>query len=245
MVLGTEVTLQSVALEQVDDSDPDDPSVLKQNHEITIKGSSHTKESRSDPGLDAAATALKTNSQNVSSPKISSTTNSGPGAMLAVQLLMCTYASKVNRAARSGVSSENVAFSYFSLLSVNSPHLLRSACDDDTIIDNGSTYLDPFIIKSAAVIDQFPIEMKPSQKGFLSPEALSTFCVPNGISIRFFPRSAIDGAYRLGWLGKNCERYQVHSVSISSDCILAVLHFLCFDAVDLRLYFLLSVELVY
>mmetsp|Transcript_3030 Transcript_3030/g.4565 ORF Transcript_3030/g.4565 Transcript_3030/m.4565 type:complete len:1665 (-) Transcript_3030:65-5059(-) len=209
-VLGTEVTLQSVALEQVNDSDPDEASILKQNHGITMKDS-HTKESRSNPGSDAAATALQASSPNVSSPKISSTTNSGPGAMLAVQLLMCTYASRANRAARSGVSSEKLAFSYFSLLSVNSPHLLKSACDDDTIIDNGSTYLDPFIIKSAAVIDQFPLEMKPSQKGFLSPEALSTFCVPNGISIRFFPRSAIDGAYRLGWLGKKIERYQVHS----------------------------------
>lgn len=160
-----------------------------------------------------ASTNSYENLQPSSSPKTSkSADHARPSVVTAAQLMMCALASRSDRSLRDGVSSQKNAFSHFSLLSVPASHLLSLASNEQKVIDAGSSFLDPFIIKSAQVIDQYPLENS-SKEGFLPSEALSTFCVPNGILVRFIPRFAVAGAKRLGWYGENSERYQLHSVS--------------------------------
>ncbi len=162
---------------------------------------------------DVISNTYAENLQISSSPKLSSSaTHARPSVVTAAQLMMCALASRSDRALRDGMSSQKNAFSYFSLLSVPASHLLRLAGNEEKVLDAGLTFLDPLIVKSAQVIDQFPL-VNSAKEGILSSEALSTFCVPNGILVRLIPRCAVAGAKRLGWYGENSERYQLHSVS--------------------------------
>ena len=44
-------------------------------------------------------------------------------------------------------------------------------------------------------------------------ETLFSSCFPDGLYFRIIPRCAIEGAERLGWIGRKSDRYQIHSVS--------------------------------
>jgi hypothetical protein len=188
---------------------------------------------------DVISYANAENLQTSSSPKISSSaTHPRPSAVTAAQLMMCALASRSDRALRDGMSSQKNAFSYFSLLSVPASHLLSVAGDEEKVLDAGLSFLDPFIVKSAQVIDQFPL-VNAAKGGILSSEALSTFCVPNGILVRLIPRCAVEGAKRLGWYGENSERYQLHSVSMKvSDLYQRGLNVL----INIEYYLLLCIE---
>ena len=117
-------------------------------------------------------------------------------------------------------------FKEFTLLSVTLESLLAVTCekndgyDDDSfsahkVMFNGTRYMDPIFFKSVDVIEQFPKET--TNDRVLTPEALSVFCFPDGVSIRLLPRCAIEGAKRLHWLGKDSDKYQLHAVSIQFD----------------------------
>lgn len=61
--------------------------------------------------------------------------------------------------------------------------------------DNGSRFLDSFVLKTAHCIDSYPIQLK--GEGF-APEDLSAFCCLDGVNVRLMPRAAVDGAMRIG-----------------------------------------------
>merc|ERR1712157_425212 len=42
-------------------------------------------------------------------------------------------------------------------------------------------------------------------------ETVFPFCFPQGSSFRIIPKCAIQGAQRLGWIGREADRYQVPS----------------------------------
>lgn len=54
-------------------------------------------------------------------------------------------------------------------------------------------------------MDQFP---QTQENPF---DSLTTFCFPHGLSIRIIPKCAIEGARRLGWVGRKADRYQLHA----------------------------------
>lgn len=61
--------------------------------------------------------------------------------------------------------------------------------------DNGSRFLDSFVLKTAHCIDSYPIQLK--GEGF-APEDLSAFCCLDGVNVRLMPIAAVAGAMRIG-----------------------------------------------
>lgn len=212
-----------IEFEQQSETDMDAAalSLLLNQNLVTPTNDTRHIDQRANESGDTISNAPAEKLQHNVSPKISSSSRARPGAVTAAQLMMCALASRSDRALRDGISAQKFAFSNFSLLSVPATYLLTMARNEAEILDAGSAYLAPFTVKSASVIDQFPL-MNQSQKGTLSPEALSTFCVPNGVLVRFIPRCAVSGARRVGWYGENCERYQLHSVSNTLDDALQI-----------------------
>ena len=72
----------------------------------------------------------------------------------------------------------------------------------------GKTNLSPITLRSSGIMDQYP------SKKACAFDSLSTFCFPHGLSIRIIPNCAIDGAKRLGWIGRKAHRYHLHAVSL-------------------------------
>ncbi len=210
--------MPSFELEQQSDTYTDAAALsllLDQNLVTPTKDTRHMDQRANESG-DTISNVPAEKLQHSAYSNISSSSHAKPGAVTAAQLMMCALASRSDRALRDGSSAQKFAFSNFSLLSVPATYLLTMARNEAEILDAGSAYLAPFTVKLASVIDQFPL-INQSQKGTLSPEALSTFCVPNGVLVRFIPRCAVSGARRIGWYGENCERYQLHSVSNKLD----------------------------
>ena len=119
-------------------------------------------------------------------------------------------------------SINDAPFRQFSLLSVVPETLYDIACSDgrsyeyESIIFNGTRYIDPIYMNSVDVVDSFPKEKKMKRRGsasHLAPEALAAFCFPDGLSVRLLPRSAVEGAKRLQWIGPLSDKYQLHAVS--------------------------------
>lgn len=61
--------------------------------------------------------------------------------------------------------------------------------------DNGSRFLDSFVLKTAHCIDSYPIQLK--GEGFV-PEDLSAFCCLDGVNVRLVPRATVAGVMRVG-----------------------------------------------
>ena len=62
------------------------------------------------------------------------------------------------------------------------------------------------------VVDQYPLT-SPSSKSILTPEDVASFCFPSsGVQFRFLPRCAVDIAKKKGLVGKEGNRYQLHTV---------------------------------
>lgn len=100
-------------------------------------------------------------------------------------------------------------YQQFSLLSISPSSLLN----ESDLYDHGDRFLDPFITKNVALINQFPSELT---KSSIDADALAAFCFPNGLKIRLIPRCAAEGARRLGWLGESGDNYQLQGVSAES-----------------------------
>eukprot|EP00591_Stephanopyxis_turris_P004568 CAMPEP_0195526762 /NCGR_PEP_ID=MMETSP0794_2-20130614/28042_1 /TAXON_ID=515487 /ORGANISM="Stephanopyxis turris, Strain CCMP 815" /LENGTH=579 /DNA_ID=CAMNT_0040657531 /DNA_START=218 /DNA_END=1954 /DNA_ORIENTATION=+ len=138
-----------------------------------------------------------------------------PDYFLALQLMNLSLSVKAKEQALDKSCPESrVPFRRFSLLSVGIKNLLLNDLED--IIDKGTKYFDPFVVKSAHLIDQFPSHVPQSADNDLSPDALSVFCFPDGLKVRIIPRCAVEGAKKLGWLGKKADSFQLHVFTSAS-----------------------------
>ena len=100
--------------------------------------------------------------------------------------------------ATSDLSHQNSAFDQFFLFSVN-----VSNCEIQDRLDRGVKYLDPFILKSAGCVDEYPCHLTGDN---FAPEDLSAFCVGDGLKIRLIPKYA---ATRLKWTGPDADQYKL------------------------------------
>jgi hypothetical protein len=81
-------------------------------------------------------------------------------------------------------------YDQFALLSLDPTEV-----GEDDWSDNGSRFLDSFVLKTAHCIDSYPIQLK--GEGF-APEDLSAFCCLDGVNVRLMPKAAVAGAMRTG-----------------------------------------------
>jgi len=104
----------------------------------------------------------------------------------------------------------NMAFHQFALLSARPDMPLDEQWRyyEEIVGDNGTRNLDPFKINRIDVMDQFSTIARGDND--ITPEALSAFCFDDGIKARLFPRTAIEGAHRLGWVGEQSDVYRSH-----------------------------------
>merc|ERR1711862_704357 len=58
------------------------------------------------------------------------------------------------------------------------------------------------VAKTSDQIDSFP--------DFSNSDEISSFCLPNGASVRFIPKCTLKNAYKIGWVGEKLDRYQLH-----------------------------------
>ena len=61
------------------------------------------------------------------------------------------------------------------------------------------------------VVDRYPISPQTS-KSIVTPEEVASICFHSGVKFRFVPRCAKDLAMKKGLLGKDADRYQLHTV---------------------------------
>jgi len=95
------------------------------------------------------------------------------------------------------------AFHQFALLSLPLELILRRLHDDRMLYDDGPRNMDAFVFKNVQFLDCFPSEHK------MDPPALSAFCFPEGLRIRFLPKACLEGAERLGLVGPNGDRCHI------------------------------------
>jgi len=125
-------------------------------------------------------------------------------------LSMCKMMSQRNiPAERAGVLPiipQRRSFDQFLLLSVD-PCAERTLDNLQKFADGGTTFLDPFVLKSSVdCVDKFP--------GFdlgddFAPEEISSFCC-DGVKIRLIPQFAPDNAlHLLGWVGPSADQYKL------------------------------------
>jgi len=107
-------------------------------------------------------------------------------------------------------SHSKASFYQFCLLSVT-PEAVAE-CIDMTL--EGPNYLDPFYAKPIVVLDEYP-KVKMEKDANLM---FTSFCFPNGCSVRLIPVCALEGAKRLGWAGDN-YKYQVQRLTDESGTI--------------------------
>jgi hypothetical protein len=113
-----------------------------------------------------------------------------------VQLFMRIHSMNKKFTTRSSLrvaSSESqgpMLYDQFALLSLD-----PTKVGEDDLSDNGSRFLDSFVLKTAHCIDSYPIQLK--GEGF-APEDLSAFCCLDGVNVRLMPRAAVAGAKRVG-----------------------------------------------
>ena len=115
------------------------------------------------------------------------------------------------------------SFHQFSLLSVQPDNLIEDLTSSEhnhhqcmITNDRAHTFLDPFHVKSTDLIDQHASNSSGSAVEALEPEALAAFCFSNGLKVRLVPRIALDRAEKMGWFGKEGDKYQLHAVSFAS-----------------------------
>jgi hypothetical protein len=115
------------------------------------------------------------------------------------------------------------SFGQCHILSMSPASIIQCADDPWKLLDHGSRQMDTFIMettmKSSEVMYKYPKDEPFNTNKHknnlynLSPEVLSSFCFPYGISVRLFPRAALEGAMRLGWAGPVADNYQLKAVS--------------------------------
>ena len=116
-----------------------------------------------------------------------------------VQLFMRIHSMNKKFTTRSSlrvVSSESqgpMLYDQFALLSLDPTDDRLSKLSSWS--DNGSRFLDSFVLKTAHCIDSYPTQLK--GEGF-APEDLSAFCCLDGVNVRLVPRAAVDGTMRIG-----------------------------------------------
>ena len=71
----------------------------------------------------------------------------------------------------------------------------------------------PAFIKAVNVVDKYPLTSPDSS---FSTEEVASVCFPSGVQCRFIPRCAKEMALKKGLLGKEGDRYQLHTVRIIS-----------------------------
>ena len=94
------------------------------------------------------------------------------------------------------------SFKNFAFLSADETSLLP-----ENVMHWGKNNFSPIILKSGGIMDQFP------SKQTCAFDSLSTFCFPHGLSIRIIPKCGMEGAKKLGWFGREADRFQLHAVS--------------------------------
>ena len=87
--------------------------------------------------------------------------------------------------------SITTSFDRFFLLSVLPEDIIKVSTD----YLSRKKYTDPFICRFANVIDQYPFATSADLKSNLSPEAVSSFCLPLGVKLRLIPRCAFEGKF--------------------------------------------------
>jgi len=92
------------------------------------------------------------------------------------------------------------SFKNFAFLSADETSLLP-----ENVMHWGKNNFSPIILKSGGIIDQFP------SKQTCAFDSLSTFCFPHGLSIRIIPKCGMEGAKKLGWFGREADRFQLHA----------------------------------
>ena len=107
--------------------------------------------------------------------------------------------------------NNHTSFDQFFLLSV-APQSFHLACVDHNF---GTGYLDSFNCRNVDLIDQYP-PTETSSNSFMTFEEISLSCFTSGVKIRILPCSALEGAKRLGWIGKNADDYQMHTFTDES-----------------------------
>ena len=119
-------------------------------------------------------------------------------------------------------SSDRKSFEQFFLLSVT-PESFFSASFDTASENN---YLDPFISTSVDLFDQYPSVGNSSitSKSSFTVDEISQCCFSSGVKLRLVPRCCLDGAKRLGWAGRDADKYQLHTLTNEAG----VLHYVSY-----------------
>jgi hypothetical protein len=100
-------------------------------------------------------------------------------------------------------------FQQFALFSIERSTLAASIADETMFLDEGPRHLDAFSMSQVDTAYVFP----QNGENHLSPEKLTQFCIPDGLQVRLIPTVAIEGAKRLGWLGKDGDCRYVFNIS--------------------------------
>jgi len=93
------------------------------------------------------------------------------------------------------------SFEQFYLVSIRSETLLES--NDISLSSNG-------LIRFHSSCDLLDYFSSSPNNDKLANNTLSSYAFPKGVGVRFFPRCAMEGAKRLGWLGEEGDKYQFH-----------------------------------
>ena len=95
------------------------------------------------------------------------------------------------------------AFRQFALLCLPHEVLLKRLHDDRMLRDDGPRNLDAFLLQDVNIVDSFPNDDR------IGNDALSAFCLPDGLRVRFLPKACMEGAVRMGMVGPNGDRCHI------------------------------------
>ena len=107
-----------------------------------------------------------------------------------------------------------LGFRQSTILSLKAETILKAAPDPSLLRDHGTNCFESFFIEAADVMYEYPGLDHTKDESLLGPEVLSAFCFPYGVSVRFFPRAAWEGAKRFGWIGEKGDKYQLKAVRL-------------------------------
>ena len=104
--------------------------------------------------------------------------------------------------------------------SFNQFFLLSASIEDILAQMDGLSSIEPLsrasFYKPVRVIDRYPLT-PPASTSLLTSQEVASFCFPpSGVKFRFIPKCAKDLAMGKGLIGKEGDRYQLHTVSTAN-----------------------------